>query len=84
MSQSLNNDYMFYNTTSLDNAQLSGVKSTIRFYNCFLGSGAITDIFNNLETVSNQTVDVRLNYGTSKLHSDTIAIATNKGWTVTT
>ena len=41
-------------------------------------------IFNNLETVSSATIDIRQNHGTSELHPDTIAIATGKGWTVST
>jgi len=53
--------------------------------NGFLGSGNITKVFNNLASgVTGQTVDIRNNYGASQLHTDTIAIATSKGWTVTT
>jgi len=84
LSESLDNTNMFNYARGLTNARLSGVKASIGFYDCNLGSGNITNIFNDLETVSSATIDIRQNYGTSWLHSDTIAIATNKGWTVTT
>jgi hypothetical protein len=84
LSESLDNTNMFNYARGLTNARLSGVKASIGFYDCNLGSGNITNIFNDLETVSSATIDIRENYGTSWLHSDTIAIATNKGWTVTT
>ena len=75
---------MFNYAYSLKNVHLSGVKASIGFYECQLGSGNITKIFNDLETVSSATIDIRRNYGASLIHPDTLAIATNKGWTVTT
>lgn len=75
----------FYGCLSLERCELSGIPVSISFYNNLLGSGALEDIFYNLSSgVTGQTIDIRQNYGVSELHSDTIAIATNKGWTVTT
>ena len=84
LSPSQDNNSMFNNCYSLRSCHASGISANIGFYNNYLSSGAITDIFNNLETVSSATIDIRENYGTSELHPDTIAIATNKGWTVST
>jgi len=75
----------FYSCSSLERCELSGIPVSISFYNNLLGSGALEDIFYNLKDgVAGQSIDIRQNYGVSELHSDTIAIATNKGWTVTT
>ena len=81
---SLDNTGMFNSCRSLRSCNASGIRSSIGFNDCYLSSGAIFDIFNRLETVSSASIDIRNNYGVSELHSDTIAIATNKGWTVTT
>jgi len=76
---------MFNNARGLRAFNASGVSCDIGFYQCNLGSGSIKEIFDNLETVSSsKTIDIRRNYGTNFLHPDTTAIATNKGWTVTT
>jgi hypothetical protein len=75
----------FYGCTSLEKCEVSGIPVSTSFFNCLLGSGAIENIFNNLASgVTSQTIDIRQNYGVSQLHSDTLAIATSKGWTVTT
>ena len=75
----------FHNCNSLEWCDISGIPSSTSFYNCFLGSGALEHIFYNLKDgVTGQSIDIRYNYGASELHPDTIAIATNKGWTVTT
>jgi len=81
-AQSLTN--FCYNANSLTWSDLYNVNKTISYYACYLGSGAIEHIFNNLSTVSSETIDIRYNYGTKELHPDTIAVATSKGWTVTT
>ena len=76
---------MFYRCGSLARCDITGINKTISFYDNHLGSGAITDIINNLESgVTGQTIDFRLNYGAAQLHSDTIGIATSKGWTILT
>mgnify|MGYP001392588909 CR=1 FL=1 len=75
----------FSNCRSLEWCDVSGIPVTVSFYDNFLGSGALEHIFYNLKDgVTGQTIDIRNNYGTAELHTDTIAIATNKGWTVTT
>lgn len=75
----------FYSCRSLEWVDFSGYPVTVSFYDDFLGSGALKHIFDRLKDgVSGQTIDIRNNYGTYELHADTIAIATNKGWTVTT
>lgn len=76
---------MFQGARGLIRFPASGISCDIGFYQCNLGSGSIKEIFDNLETVSSsKTIDIRRNYGTNFLHPDTTAIATNKGWTVTT
>ena len=75
---------MFNNAGALQKFRATGVACDIGFYQNMLTSGAIEEIFNNLETVSSKTIDIRRNYGASQLHSDTLAIATSKGWTVLT
>jgi hypothetical protein len=75
----------FHSCNSLEWCDLSGIPVSISFYNSFLGSGALEHIFYNLKDgVAGQSINIGHNYGASELHSDTIAIATNKGWTVTT
>ena len=82
-AQSLTN--FCYGAKSLTWSYLYNVSKSISYYDCYLGSGAITHIFNNLASgVVGQTIDIRYNYGALELHSDTLAIATSKGWTVTT
>ena len=76
---------MFNYCHNLERCGLSGVKTSIGFYDCLLGSGALYEIINNLASgVTSKTLDVRENYGVGFLHPDTLAIATSKGWTVTT
>ena len=74
---------LFNNCYNLEVGTLSGVTSDIGYYRTALSSGAIEDVFNWLGT-ANKTIDIRYTPGTYQLHPDTIAIATSKGWTVTT
>jgi len=75
----------FNGCRSLAWSDIRGTKCDVGYNDCLLGSGAIENIFNNLASgVAGKTIDIRSNWGTSLLHSDTIAIATSKGWTVTT
>ena len=75
----------FYGCSSLSWSDIQGARVNIGYYTCNLGSGALENIFNNLgDGVTGQSIDIRNNPGTSQLHPDTIAIATSKGWTVTT
>ena len=83
LSNAVNNAGMFNYCNSLRTVDISGINASIGFHDCFLGSGELTKIINNLGTTS-ATLDIRNNYGTYELHPDTIAIATNKGWSVLT
>ena len=83
LSESLDNTNMFENCNSLRTVDISGINSSISFRSTFLGSGELTKIINNLGTTS-ASLDVRYTYGAYELHPDTIAIATNKGWSVLT
>jgi len=69
---------------NLERCPISGVRASTSFYRCALGSGAIQELFYGLDTVTGKTIDIRENTGINILHPDTIAIATSKGWTVTT
>ena len=85
MSLAYDCNNMFGSCRSLQWCDLTNIPKSISFYNDLLGSGAITHIFNNLVSgVTGQSIDVRYNYGAVELHPDTIAIATNKGWSVLT
>ena len=83
LSESLDNTNMFENCNSLRTVDISGINSSISFRSTFLGSGELTKIINNLGTTS-ASLDIRYTYGAYELHPDTIAIATNKGWSVFT
>jgi len=74
----------FSTCSNLSYIPISGIRTSTSFRSCNLGSGIITDIFNMLQTVSSATINLQYNYGAYRLHPDTIAIATSKGWTVTT
>ena len=76
---------MFYQCGSLMWSDMEGLAVSTSHNSNFLGSGALEHIFNNLASgVTGQTIDIRNNYGAAELHPNTIAIATAKGWTVTT
>ena len=75
----------FANCYELAVVDATGMAVSVTFNNCSLSSGEITKIFYNIASgVSGQTINVGRNFGTPELHTDTIAIATSKGWTVTT
>ena len=75
----------FNTCRSLYWSDLRNTSCNIGYYDCFLSSGALEHIFNNLVSgVVGKTIDIRLNYGTAQLSASTLAIATDKGWTVTT
>jgi hypothetical protein len=74
---------MFNECWNLESGTLSGVTCNIGYHRTSLSSGAIEDIFNWLGTAS-ATIDIRNTPGAPLLSSNTLAIATNKGWTVLT
>lgn len=61
---------------------ISGI--TIALSNCSLSHGALVSLFNNLPTVTSATLNIIGNFGTSELTESELAIATAKGWSVTT
>lgn len=76
---------MFRETESLfDVSGLTNISKTISFFNSNLGRQDIVNMFNNLTTVTSETVDITGCRGVSELSATDIEIATNKGWTVTT
>jgi len=69
----------------LRRCQIYGLRVSTSFRECGLPSGAITEVFENLASgVTGQNIDIYRCEGVNNLHPDTIAIATSKGWTVTT
>jgi hypothetical protein len=76
---------MFENTYDLAQGAVSGLDVNIGYYRSMLPSGEIVKLFNGLASgVTSKTVDLRDVPEVAILTSDDIAIATNKGWTVTT
>ena len=74
----------FADCYQLERCPISGLRVSTSFYRCGLGSGAIQELFEGLDTVTGQSIDIRETLGINILHPDTISIATSKGWTVTT
>lgn len=62
----------------------SGTAPQIELTSCGIGRDALIALFNSLGTVSGKTIKITQCLGTSSLTADDLAIATNKGWTVTT
>ena len=56
----------------------------IEITNCGLDSTALIALFNSLGTIAGKTIKVTGNPGVADLSAGDLAIATNKGWTVTT
>jgi hypothetical protein len=84
VSQFYSTRNMFHNCQSLRHVDITGINNDISFYASHMSSGSVTHLFESLETVSNKTINMQRCYGAYQLHPDTMAIATNKGWTVTT
>jgi len=84
-SNGYNYNGLFDYCTSLERGALSGLDSNARYRRTSLSSGAFLDVFNGLASgVTSKTIDLREAPSAYILHPDTIAIATSKGWTVTT
>ncbi len=84
VSQFYSTRNMFHNCQSLRHVDITGINNDISFYQSHMSSGSVTELFESYETVSNKTINMQRCYGVYQLHPDTMAIATNKGWTVTT
>jgi hypothetical protein len=59
---------------------ISNAKTSINYNTCNLSATALNDIYTALPTVSAKTITITGNWGAA---TDTPAIATAKGWTVT-
>jgi hypothetical protein len=66
--------------TSLQSFLCTNIGVTLSVASCLLSGAAIDVIYGNLKTTTGQTITVTSNYG---IATDTPAIATAKGWTVT-
>lgn len=74
---------MFYSCYILRRANITGIALNISFADCLLHRPELVEIFNNLKTVSGQTITITNNPGAAALTAAERAIATDKGWTIT-
>lgn len=74
---------IFNGCVSMTSGSIVGSKYTISYNACKLDRTALVDIFNNLATVTGQTITITNNPGTADLTAADRLIATNKGWTIT-
>ena len=73
----------FYYCTSLRKSLMTTSKSQISYEGCLLSTAEIVNIFNNLDTMTeNKSIYVNKNPGSANLTAANLLIATNKGWTV--
>ncbi len=59
------------------------MSKTISYTSCNLSRLALIEIFNNLVTVTSQSITITDNPGAALLTAADRLIATNKGWTIT-
>ena len=78
---SLNNP--FFNNFSLSKLSMSNMTLSFSLENCNFNRQGLVDVFNDLATATS-TITVTDNPGVPDLTPTDIAIATGKGWTVTT
>jgi hypothetical protein len=69
----------FLNMYSLQRCQVTGIAENVSFVGANLSGTALNEIYTNLATVTSKTITVTGVWGAA---TDTISIATNKGWTV--
>ena len=78
-------NWLYGSVTKLEWSDIKNVTVDHSYNASALSSGAIENVLNNLPTVASaKTVTFSNCWGAQNLHPDTIAIATAKGWTVTT
>jgi len=78
-------NWLYAATSRFEWSDIKNVSIDHSYANCFLSSGAIANIINNLPTVaSTKTVSFTNCWGASAVSTGTIGIANSKGWTVTT
>ena len=80
VTSSTNFSNMFNSSSSLARIEAKNFRFTFSVANCKLSATALDEIYTNLPIAVGQTITVTGNYGTA---TDTPAIATAKGWTVT-
>ncbi|NLX15017.1 MAG: hypothetical protein GXY44_15390 [Phycisphaerales bacterium] len=74
---------MFAYCYKLRRANITGIALNISFADCLIHRDELVEIFNNLKTVSGQTITITNNPGAASLTAAERAIATDKGWTIT-
>ena len=75
-----NAGFMFRDMLRLDRVEATGIAETFSVYNGNLSQENLEYLFQNLATVSGETLDIGLNPGTAACDR---TIATAKGWTIT-
>jgi len=71
---------IFLGCVDMGKSLITGMSVDHSYLNCNLSATALDEIYTNLPVVVGKTITVTGNYGVA---SDTPAIATGKGWTVT-
>jgi surface protein len=74
---------LFNASYSISKISLTNIRITFSISNLKLSAPAIIEVFNNLETVTGQTLTITGNWGIASLTAADRLIATNKGWTIT-
>lgn len=72
----------FLNCRSLAKVATTNLRYTHSYISCKLSKNALVNIFNNLPTITGQTITITGNWGASLLSAAERAIATGKGWTI--
>jgi surface protein len=72
----------FVSSSTISRCRAINIGATISFATQKLSRTALVEIFNNLKTVSGQTITITGNFGISSLTAADRLIATSKGWTI--
>jgi hypothetical protein len=67
---------------SLSKMSAINIKWTFTLANAKMSAPALVEVFNNLATITGQTITISGNWGASLLTAPERAIATGKGWTI--
>jgi hypothetical protein len=70
------------NAVNCSRVKLLNIGVSLSVQNFFLNRDAIIEIFNNLQTVAGQTINITSNRGATQLTQADRDIAINKGWTI--
>jgi hypothetical protein len=77
-------DQMFIDCAQLLELRVPGMAVSFDISYCLLSRDALVQVFQDLGTVSGETIYVQGNWGTPFLSPSDIQIATDKGWSVST